>query len=764
MRLPLYAVSFLAGCSTLQLFHHLPAIQWLLLLPLLLVAMYFLPARLPQAALTLAAGFLWSLLAAHVYAQHVVSEALAGEPVWVEGVVSSIPEHDGRVQRFELVLERLQSAGAYDTPQRLRLSWYDGEQQPRAGERWRLQVKLRPPHGFMNPGGFDYEKWLYQRGIHGTGYVRNGAANQRLAAASWYSIDALRQRIAETLLQSKQPFTGLWPALAVGYRGALDNDQWQLLTRTGTNHLMAISGLHIGLVAGLVFWLTRRLLPLAVLRRCPADVAAAVLALIAALGYALLAGMAVPAQRALLMLAVVLGAVILRKPVRPGQSLSLALLIVLLVDPRSVLSAGFWFSFLAVAVIAYSVSARLAPEANWRQILRIQWVIALLLFPLSLFLFQQGSLAAPVANLIAVPLVSLLVVPLVLLALPLLMWAPAISEPLLYLAGQVVAPLWWLLERLAAQPWASWQQDWSSLPLLLLAMAGVVLLLAPRGVPQRWLGALLILPGMLAEPQRPQAGEFWLTLLDVGQGLSVYVETHQHSLLFDTGARFSRQFDVGDRVVVPFLHSRRLPALDKLVISHGDNDHMGGADAIMDQFPVLAVEGQDLHKLRHAGGESCAAGKSWDWDGVRFEYLHPDRDYVKTNNHACVLHVASDAHGLLIAADIEALVEQRLLASQPQRLPADVLIVAHHGSKTSSGDAWIDAVNPRYALVSAGYRNRFGHPAPSVVQRYRQRHIRLLNTADSGAIAIKFADGEQELRASAYRDEQGRYWHHWTLR
>ncbi len=763
MGLPVYALSFLLGCVGLQMFPRLPAIEWLLLLPLLLVALYFVRSRGLLALIWLALGTLWSLLSAHSYALHVLPESRAGEAGWVIGRVSDLPRRDGHILRFEFEVQQFDNATAGNTPQRLRLSWYQAERMVHAGETWRLQVKLKPPHGFMNPGGFDYEQWLYQRGIHATGYVKNAAANERLQAAPWYSLDRLRERIAARLVAEGGAFGALWAALAVGDKSAISAEDWQLLTATGTNHLMAISGLHIGLVAGLVFWLARRALPMTWLRRYTAQQMAAVLALLAALIYAALAGFAIPTQRALVMLAVVLVAVMLNRPVRPGQSLALALLLVLVIDPRSVLAAGFWFSFMAVAVIAYAFAGRLAPAPRWQQWLQVQWVIALALLPVSLFLFQQGSLAAPLANLLAVPLVSLLVVPLVLLAL--LAWPMGILfKGLLTLAGWVMTPLWAGLGWLAGHPLAVWQQHWPSWPLLLLALAGLALLLAPRGVPQRWLGALLVLPGVLNAPNRPSEGGFWLTLLDVGQGLAVYVETRQHNLLFDTGARFSPRFDIGERVVVPFLRSRGIETLDKLVISHGDNDHRGGAESILAAIAVEQIEGQDLDRLDDVTGTACRAGMSWRWDGVEFRYLHPDRDYRKTNNHACVLQISSPAGRLLIAADIEAKVEAGMLQRDAASLPADVLVVPHHGSHSSSSTAWLSAVHPRLALISAGYRNRFGHPAEAVVKRYRQQGARVLNTASSGAIAIRFESGEPDLRASRYRQHSGRYWHHWTLR
>jgi competence protein ComEC len=763
MRLPLLAVAFLLGILALQNVRILPPIEWLWLLPAVLLAAWLSRRAWLQAGLVMLAGGLWALLAAHCYALQVLPESLAGKEIWVQGVISDIPRSEAHIQRFELVVERFAAASDWP-PGKLRLSWYSAAQTVRAGERWRLLVKLKPPHGFMNPGGFDYEQWLYQQGIHATGYVRDAEDNQRLAAASPWSVDALRQRLVDDLLAQGSAFRGFWAALAVGHKAAIEPVHWELLIRTGTNHLMAISGLHIGLVAGLVFWLARRLVPAMLLRYLSADQLAALLALLCAALYAALAGFAIPTQRALVMLLVVLGAVLAKRPLRPVNGLAAALLLVLLLDPLAVLSAGFWFSFLAVAAIAWSLSGRLGRPGLLQQWGRLQWSIALMLLPLSLLLFQQTSLVAPLANLILVPWVSFLVVPPVLLSLLFIQLYPPLAGLLLQLADASLSLIWPLIRMLGDLPLASWQQASASPGLLLLAMLGVLVLLAPRGVPQRWLGAVLLLPALLASPERPASGAFSMSLLDVGQGLSVYVETRHHRLLFDTGARFSERFDLGERVIVPFLQSRGVRYLDTLLVSHGDNDHKGGARSILQQIHVGQLLGQDIDDLPHTNKQPCAAGQHWRWDGVDFRLLHPDGPYKARNNHACVLHISNAAHSLLIAADIEAEVEARLLHSRPEALAADVLIVPHHGSKTSSTPAWIDAVAPGFALVSAGYRNRFGHPAAPVVARYRQRQIRLLNTADSGAISLDFAARPAPLRPRAWRYQARRYWHYSPLR
>ncbi|MCW9012480.1 MAG: DNA internalization-related competence protein ComEC/Rec2 [Gammaproteobacteria bacterium] len=665
------------------------------------------------------------------------------------------------VKRFQPV--EPQSAAANEEnyhPRYLRISWYDNTQQIRAGEHWRLKVRLKPPHGFRNTGGFDYEMWLYQQGIHATGYVRKDASNQRLALADPCSLGGIRQQLADRILQLETlEFGGLIAALAVGYKDAIQPEHWRLLMRTGTNHLMAISGLHIGLVAAMGFWLVRWLLPVSIIQRVPANQLAACVSLLLAFAYALLAGFAIPTQRAMLMLMVVLGAVLFRRHIRPLNGLSLALIVVLLIDPVAVLSAGFWFSFLAVGVLAYSFSGRLSRPGRLWQWGRVQWVIALALFPVSLFMFQQASLVAPLVNVVLVPWVSFLIVPLVLLVLCVIWPFPVLADGLLTLADFLLSLAWPLVNYLGVSPLSSWQQASPPLIYLLLAMVGMALLLAPKGFPQRWSGLLMLLPALLNEPAKPAPGDFWMSLLDVGQGLAVFIQTHDHSLVFDTGAKFSDRFNAGDRVLVPYLKNRGISSLDTLLVSHGDNDHVGGAASLIQQVPVRQLLGQDIDSLDHDNKQACRQGQHWQWDGVDFQILHPDRPYKQRNNRGCVLLVSSGTGRLLLAADIERKVESRLVKEYGRQLKSDVLVVPHHGSETSSSSAWIRTVNPDYALVSVGYKNRFNHPRPAIVNAYENIDAQLLSTADLGAINIKFSR-TTGISVSSVRQQQQHYWNH----
>ena len=737
MGLPLVALVWLLATLLLQIMPVLPDPVWLYCWPLCLLLLFFPMTRLPGLA---GLGFLWALCCAQQYFAQVLPENLAGDEIWVTGEVLDIPQQQSVALRFDFSVD----SGALPS-RKLRLAWYTGKQNPphwpRAGEHWRLLVKLKPPHGSSNPGGFDYEMWLYQRAIHATGYVRDADNNQRLAAASIWSVAALRQTIAEKILSHDRPYSGLLAALAVGASGAMNSVHWDDLLNTGTNHLMSISGLHVSMVAGLVYWLVLRLLPLAVMRRYAAPPLAAVAGLIAAAVYAVLAGLAIPTQRSLVMLAVVMVAILLRRPWQPMNILAAALMAVLLLDPLAVLAPGFWFSFMAVAIIAYGNAGRIGRGNLWWRYGRIHTLIALALFPLSVFLFQQGSVISPLANFFLVPWVSLIVVPLTLFGCLFLTVSGSLAQTIFNLADGCLQVVWPALHLLAQWPAATWVQAAPSLGNLLLASCGVLLLLAPRGLTLHWLGGVMLLPALLTHPALPAPATFRATLIDVGQGLSVLVQTHNHTLLFDTGPRWGDDADAGERIILPMLRHQGITQLNTLIISNGDADHIGGAASLLEMMPVDSVFGQDLASLQHNNKAGCKTGQHWQWDGVEFYMLHPDRiDEVNRNNYSCVLKVFTGHESLLIAADIEKKIETRLLATQTNNLRSDVLIVPHHGSSSSSSADFIDAVQPRYALVSAGYRNRFGHPRDDVIQRYLAAGTVVLNTADSGAISLEFDD------------------------
>ncbi len=721
----------------------------------------------------LACGFAWSAGFATVRMNDRLAAALEGTDIVVTGVVASLPQRFERGVRFDFDVEAAEPPqdSRADLPARVALAWYVGQAAAddpwatpvHAGERWRLTVRLKRPHGSANPHGFDYEAWLLERDIGATGYVRPRGPRERLAAWSAhpaYLVQRLRERVREKFLAALpgHRYVGVLVALAVGDQRAIDSADWLLYMRTGVGHLMSISGLHVtmvaGLFAGLVHGLWRRSARLPIL--LPARKAAALAAVVAAFGYCLLAGYAVPAQRTFYMLAVVAVALWADRMQSASRVLSLALLVVLLLDPWAVIAPGFWLSFAAVALMFY-VGAR-SLRTHWlRTWVRVQGAITLGLAPLLLVLFQQVSLVSPLANAIAIPVISFVVTPLALVAA--VTPGPWVAEVAHALLVHLMTILAWL-DRL---PLAVWEQHAPAAWTLAPAVIGVMWMLAPRGIPARYLGVVLLLPMYAIAPPRPAVGSAWLDMLDVGQGLAVVVRTANHALLYDAGPAYGPDADAGSRVVVPYLRGEGIRALDALIVTHADNDHIGGAMSVVRAAPVSALwSSLDAdHPLRSRAPARipCRTGAAWTWDGVRFEMLHPDMAVyarrTRANARSCVLRIVT-AHGAaLLTGDIET-AEERALLARGGPLGAQVMLAPHHGSITSSSESFIRSVAPRHVLVAAGYRNRFGHPHPDVLARYAAADATVWRTDRDGAVRIRLDDGS--VRGEAYRRSAARYW------
>ena len=725
-------------------------------------------------------GFAWSAWRAESRLADALAADLEGRDIVVVGVVTGLPQAMERGARFDFRIEQAPEG----VPGKVTVSWYRGEEEAteadaggttplpvRAGERWRMTLRMKRPHGNLNPGGFDHEAWLLERGVRATGYVRVRAevAPGRLDDLTWSSgalidraRDALRVRYQAILPAEAHPYAGILIALAIGDQRAIESDLWQVFARTGITHLMSISGLHVTMFAGLAYaltwwgWCRSARLPL----RVPAPRAAALGGFVAAFAYALLAGFAVPAQRTLYMLGVVCLAQWRRREMAATDVLALALLLVLLIDPWAVLAPGFWLSFGAVALLFHAGRTHAAAGAGWgwlRSWLRAQWAVTLGMLPALLALFQQFSLVSPLANALAIPLVSLAITPLALAgAVPLL-------SPLLLLAHAMTDGLMVAMGWLARQPWAVWQQaaapDWA----VALALAGGVWSLLPRGFPARWLGLLCFLPLLTWAPPRPPLGAMQARVLDVGQGLAVHVQTATHDLLFDTGPAFSAEADSGNRIIVPYLRAAGVRRLDAVVVSHRDRDHEGGAASVLAMLPVgemlSSLPFEHPLSMQPVVQRPCLAGRRWEWDGVEFAVLHPPEfdPKARSNVVSCVLRVTAAGKRLLLASDIEAAQESDLAGRRAEALRADVLLVPHHGSRTSSTPQFVAAVGAGEAVFAVGYRNRFGHPKDEVVARYAATGARLHRTDRDGAVGIRFDAGP--LAVSREREERRRYWH-----
>ena len=764
-------VGFVAGLLWLQHQMVLPATSLLLgfALPLLGLVLVLRHKRIWRlgllCVLASVCGALWGSWHAGLRLADALPLALEGEDLQITGRIATMPQQIERGWRFEFVVD-----APAQVPRRISLAWYsqgfrddvDLRVPPlHAGDRWQLTVRLKRPHGSLNPHGFDYEAWLFERDIRATGYVRP-RGEQRYLDSEGYVIERMREDVRSRFLRTlpEAPYAGVLVALAVGDQQAVPRSQWELFARTGITHLVSISGLHITMLAGLAYalvnFLWRRSSRL--MLHLPAQQAAVVGGILAAFVYGLLAGFAVPAQRTLYMLAVLALALWTRRNPAPRQVLALALLAVLVIDPWAVLAPGFWLSFGAVALLFYVGSGRIQTMHWLRHWGRAQWAMSLGLLPLLLALFQQFSLVSPLANAVAIPLMSFIITPLALLAA-----VPGL-EFLLHPAHALLSAQMTVIAWLADMPLSAWQQAAAPMPLTLLALAGVFWLLLPRGLPARWLGLLPIMALLMWAPPRPAVGEMRITTLDVGQGLAVHVQTAARDLLFDTGPAFSTEADSGNRIILPYLRAVGVSRLDRLVITHADSDHAGGAESVVAGLPVermlTSVPFEDRLSALPVEQAACIAGERWQWDGVDFEFLHPRaEDYAnrggKSNDMSCVLKISSPGGSMLLTADIEARSELALLQHMPEKLKSDVMLAPHHGSKTSSTVEFIAAVDAGSVIFPVGYRNRFRHPHPQVLARYAGRQI--LRTDRDGALSLGYSGRGIEF-ASA-RAQQRRYWH-----
>lgn len=694
-------------------------------------------------------GFGWAVLVAGWGMDGRLPPALEGEDLVIEGRVRGLPIKGSAQLRFQFDVSHAEGAAQAQmlTGKRLRLGWYRSEQVPTPGSVWRLAVRLKRPRGTLNPGGYDYERHALEQRIAATGYVRDGPDNTELTPGG--GIDALRLRLSNAIANAVDaPRARFVQALAVGDTRGLDEADWQVLRATGIAHLIAISGLHVGIAAGFGVLLVRlfyRRLPFLGLH-LPFPQAAAIGALMLAASYSALAGFALPTVRALLMICAALLAVFLRRAFHPVQAFSLALIVVLLVDPLAVLNAGFWLSFLGVAWLLWCLQ-QASGGSWWRALLSVQGVMTLGLLPLTVWFFGQASVAGPLCNLIAVPWASILVVPIALLGALLELFVQGAGNWLFQLSAWMMQLLWWVME-----PVAGWHGSLVYLPApSLLAFAAALLgafwLLLPRGMPGKPLALVLFLPLLFPALPKPESGTVELSVLDVGQGLSVLVRTRNHTILYDAGPAFPGGLDMGTAAVVPAMRALGVGALDLLLVSHADNDHSGGAAAVKRAYSPL----QTLvsRQQPEADESACESGMEWNFDGVRLRLLHPPEHFpYLANESSCVLRVEVDGVGLaLLPGDIGKLIEQRLVREQSEYLPATVLVLPHHGSRTSSSEGFIEAVSPQFGLIGAGHRNRYGLPREDVLDRYRERDIELHNTAHTGAIHLHIAaEGVRELR------------------
>ncbi|MGI9274715.1 MAG: DNA internalization-related competence protein ComEC/Rec2 [Endozoicomonas sp.] len=684
-------------------------------------------------------------------------ENLEGQELTLIGSVAGLPSESGSLSRFDFRVSGWEGIEAEDSPRKLRLTWY-GSPLLEPGQQWQMTVKLRHPHGNTSPGAFDLEAWAAREGIQATGYVKNGEWLSDKAGRLVDHRDQLRQLIRNWVADHvSADVSALLAALLVGDKSGISPEQWQLLNTTGTTHLMVISGLHIGLIATLGYWLVfgAGWLGLLPIKLIPRPRLAAIASLLAALTYAMLAGFSIPVQRALVMAAVAMTGPLFGIRPRASSLFLVALAGVLSIDPLAVTSVGFWYSFSAVAALLFGLSGRRGSVGLVEKLLAPQWVVFIILCPMLLYNQQSVSPVSPLINLVAIPLVGGVVVPLSLFSV----LVAGVTEPagIFLLQGAGTLLQWWMsvLQQLS--------QLSPTLPVLagaspvgiLLTVAGAFLWLLPQGVGLRWLTPFFLLPWLFPELSQPELGSAHVAVLDVGQGLSVLIRTSEHAMLYDTGDGVAGRFTQAERVILPYLRRQGVNSLDRIMISHGDRDHAGGLETIARGMPVSDVYAGSPVPDFQGHISACVPGQSWQWDGVDFEVLAGGQGGLRTNDCSCVLKVTANGRSFLLAGDIGKGVEASLLETGSP-VESDILLVPHHGSKHSCSDAFLERVGADIALVSAGYRNRFGHPSVQALARIRKAGARVLNTADRGTLSFILGNGT--LDVSGFRQKERRYW------
>jgi len=777
-------ISFFLGIISLHFFRELPSVALVMIIIVAVGSISWIPQCQkfkPQLFLAYLIGFLWVLLNAKSVVDHRIPDHLEAKPISVVGIIDSIPEHRDNTTRFDFNIQHTLPESLWPNPGRVKLRFRNPTMPLHVGDQLQLTVKLKRPQSYANPGSFDTERHLFQHHMVAEGTVVNKSSRHENLTPTKindsvlsHPIDRLRMWLLEKINRAlkNSEYSGVIDALVVGLQSGITSEQWKVLKDTGTVHLVAIAGLHIAFVTGFVMliilqiWqrLPRKLYEIIFPKflKIPVSLLTAVGGLSIAFFYAALAGFSIPTQRAVVVISTFMVSILSKRHASVWQNYFLALFIVVLLDPLSTLAPGFWLSFGAVGLILYGMKGRLHPKGLWWKWGRIQWVLFLGLSPIMLAIFGMTSLIAPLANFIAIPWVGFLVLPFCLLGTLCVTFSTGLGTFFLDIANRSLSLLFPVLQWLSEFRGATWINATQPLWSILIGFIGVLLILLPKGFPGKNIGFIFLLPIFLIKPVMVDPNTARVTVLDVGQGLALIVETQGRVLVFDTGPKLNPGFDTGDRVVVPFLATRGRNNIDALVISHGDNDHAGGARSILKAMPVKTIITSEPKLFPEYNTMACFAGQQWAWDGVHFEMLHPTTVMTKKrNDHSCVLKVTAGTQSILLTADIEAKSEHSIVENMPEKLPATVMLVPHHGSRTSSTLEFIRAINPQIAIIPVGYLNQYGHPKPDIVERYKKENIIVLDTVKQGAISfiLNQKNHNNSVDIHAYRQENQRYWH-----
>jgi len=730
----------------------------------------------------LAAGFslgiAWLIFNATMQKQEILPVAFEQQNLLVRGIIRGLPQNTEFATRILLVKAQIcpgqdisDCAESPDAVERefLLNDYTDTSYEP--GQQWLLEVRLKRPHGMANPGGFDYEAWLFSQGIDATGYVKdskyNRVINQDVPNGFFYRVDRVRQKFRQAVSELSLEEPAFLLALTIGDRSAFTEHARKLLSATGTNHLMVISGLHLSLVAWLIFRFNATIMRSfpSLCLTIPACRLATWIAFAGTGCFGLFAGFSLPVQRALVMVFCVFTGVLLDRQTQGYNHLSLALLLVLLIDPFALMNTGFWLSFGAVYLLLLSLNHSSSVPRNkvsgpLFKILRSQFFPFSGLAPLMLYLFSSLSLLTPVVNLLAIPFISMLVVPLCLLAVLVYLLAPSLLPLIITLPDFLLALYTDALEKvIELVPDSGFRIP--QLPLWGVGIQFVLItvLLCYKNLLYRLAVLLLIFLPYMYSRDRPAQQAFNLQVLDTGQGLAAVLVTSNHLLIYDTGPAYSPRFNAGSGVVIPFIQAYNLGQADILMVSHGDSDHAGGARALLTEFPDSKfmvgekIPGTDRRQVL------CESGQYWVWDKVHFQVIGPGIRFDRSNNNSCVLRVSAGDYSVLLPGDIEKDAELALVANRQIRIAANILLAPHHGSRTSSTPPFIRDVAPEYTVVTAGYLNRFNHPHSDVVSRYKRFGSSLVHTSQGGMITFRISDKDGIQGPELYRQQIRRFWY-----
>lgn len=670
------------------------------------------------------------------------------------------------------------------------------------GQVWHMSVKVKPVHGARNPHAFDYEQHLFAQGVRVVGGIR-GTPRLLQDELGWslpLRAERWRHRVRANMSTylDQHAYGGVMLALAMGDQASIRPADWEHFNRAGLTHLVSISGSHVTLIALMVAALVSRLW-----RRLrwkgrlwaefyPAQSAASWAAVVFAFAYCMLAGWGVPAQRTFLMLLVIALARLSGLSLGPSRVLLAAGLLVVLWDPWALLSSGFYLSFAAVAILLFSsywLGLVVQVSKGWRrhrdalyQAVLLQLLITVALFPVLGYLFHEISLVSPLSNAYAIPLIGSVLTPLSLL-LALLSSIPQCAWLAYYVAelsNVILLYIMHLTRYLNGSQWAAVITAAPPLSTVAWAMAGVVLLSMPRGFAPRWLGFFLMLPALFYKPEGLEPGQWQLTALDVGQGAAVVLRTATSVLLYDAGIRYSPESDEGVRTILPYLRSQGIKKLDVFVLSHADLDHVGGASSVLLKIPVReSWSGFDLAQFirreeRLLGrkpatvplpGEmkACRQGAHWEVDGVRFEFVWPLEPELNSNaaqgssqknSQSCVLSVTGAHHTALITGDVGVSEENRMMEMGLGQ--HDLVMVGHHGSRSSSGHDFVSRVQAALAISQNGHWSQFSHPHHDVQDRWERAGSLFLRSDHHGAVQVK--SDHQGLWYFTERERRQRYW------